>query len=455
MKIARTLGWRIAGIVLACLSLAPGCRPAQAPQAQHPRYFRVAEQNGIWSLEDPQEMTFFSIGINVVAPIDSEDVPGPKYDGLTEHRGDVERWKAQTLERLNAWNVNTIGAWSNLRGKPYVVELSLTYSWIDVFGEDFETYVRGAAMNSLKRDDVAADYATLDSDPLLIGYFTDNELAWGWGYGWTGEKGEKQDYSLFEFYASMKPETAGKRAWASYLAETYHQNWKRLSEVWTVDSERIQDLVQATRIAPRSPKHFTEAARVGGGFLQRIAERYFEVTSRVMRAHLPHHLNLGTRLTPGFPEAVAKTAGQYVDVVSFNMYTRDLDHFRREVTRLHNASGRPVLITEFAFPAWENRSGNKNRGYEDAEVRNDKERGDYLARCVAMFGEMPFVVGCHWFQHHDEPTNGRSDGESVNFGFVDLNNRVYEDLARSAADANARVVKRRGGATVASLPEKR
>jgi hypothetical protein len=60
-----------------------------------------------------------------------------------------------------------------------------------------------------------------------------------------------------------------------------------------------------------------------------------------------------------------------------------------------------------------------------------------------MLGDLPFVVGFHWFQFHDEPTNGRKDGESCNFGFVDLEDRVYDDLARAAARANARVLKGR------------
>ncbi len=147
---------------------------------------------------------------------------------------------------------------------------------------------------------------------------------------------------------------------------------------------------------------------------------------------------------PGFPGVVAETAGRHVDVVSFNMYTRNLTGFRRELTRLHDASGKPVLISEFAFPARENRSGNRNEGYENAEVQDDSARGNYLARSVDMFVALPFVVGYHWFQYHDAPTNGRTDGESGNFGFVDLDNRVYEDLGRAAAKANARALARRG-----------
>src|SRR5262249_6774888 len=153
--------------------------------------------------------------------------------------------------------------------------------------------------------------------PLLIGYFTDNELEWGWGYAWSGEENR---FSIFEYYASLAPETAGKRTWTAYMAETYGDDWGRLSKVWSAEIRSVDDLRCLKTIAPRSPENFAEARRVGDGFLRRVAERYFEVTSREMRARLPHHLNLGVRLTPNFPEAVAETAGRYVDVVSLNMY---------------------------------------------------------------------------------------------------------------------------------------
>ena len=134
-----------------------------------------------------------------------------------------------------------------------------------------------------------------------------------------------------------------------------------------------------------------------------------------------------------------------MDVLSINLYTRDRHFFRQEVKRLHVLSGKPILVTEFSFPGRQNRSGNRNKGYEQAEVSDDEQRGQHYASCVNMLEELPFVVGCHWFQYYDEPTWGRKDGESCNFGFVDVEDQVYENLAETAAEVNARVLKRRGG----------
>jgi hypothetical protein len=422
-----------AGLFLALPLLLPAST-AFAADPEQARFFQVKEDGGAWSLVDPQKQKFFSVGINCVNPEDHGK--GKRYNGLKAHGGDQKKWAAATLKRLDDWNVNTIGAWSALRGKPYVIELSLGYSYADVFSDDFEKHVKDRAREVLK-DIGAEDYATLDKDPLLIGYFTDNELSWGWGYGWKDKEGLD---SLFERFAALKPEDPGKRAWAAYLAETYKSDWKRLSQVWDVNVNNADDLLNVKKIAPLSPEVHKEAKQVADGFVKRYAERYFSITNGVMRRHLPNHLNLGCRMTPGNPTPVIEVAGRYCDVLSYNMYEKDVDRIKDELARLHRLGKRPVMLTEYAFLAKENRTGNTNKGYERVVVRSDKERGEHYAKCMAALSRLPFVVGLHWFQYHDEPSEGRADGENCNFGFVDVEDEVYEDLAKAASEANGRAL---------------
>jgi agarase len=49
----------------------------------------------------------------------------------------------------------------------------------------------------------------------------------------------------------------------------------------------------------------------------------------------------------------------------------------------------------------------------------------------------PTLVGYHWFEHADQPAEGRFDGENSNFGTVTIDDRVYEDLTRTMAAVNA------------------
>src|SRR5690606_25101967 len=51
--------------------------------------------------------------------------------------------------------------------------------------------------------------------------------------------------------------------------------------------------------------------------------------------------------------------------------------------------------------------------------------------------DMPYAVGAHWFQFHDEPPHGREDGEDFNFGLVDIHNAPYRLLTESMTALNA------------------
>jgi hypothetical protein len=246
---------------------------------------------------------------------------------------------------------------------------------------------------------------------------------------------------VFERFATLKPEDPGKKAWAAYLTETYKSDWKKLCQVWNVNVRKADDLLTVKKIAPRSSEVHQEAEAIADGFLKRYAERYFSITNAVLRKLLPNHLNLGCRMTPGNPAPVIEVAGQYCDVLSFNMYEKDVERMKEELARLHKLSNKPVMLTEYAFLAKDNRTGNTNKGYEQVVVQNDKERGEHYAQYLEALSKLPFVVGLHWFQYHDQPSQGRADGENCNFGFVDVEDRVYDDLAKAASEANRRALK--------------
>lgn len=403
-----------------------------------PAFTIAQQQDGSWTLIDPQGKKFFSVGVNCVSSKDEGGPPGPKYDGLAEFGGDYNKWAAQTLQRFAAWNFNTIGGWSQLRGLPFTIDLTLVsdYSLGEVFNPNFEDMVRSNAAVGIAQQ--CGNAATLDADRNFIGCFTDNELYWGKGYSWMNPK----QWSQFELFAKFPVDHPAKKAWAQYMAEAYNNDFDRLSRVWNVDVHSLDELERVQQIAPRSPQYFAEGVRVGDGFLHRVADRYYGVVNRVVKELLPHHLNLGSRLTFDNRDAVIQEAGRYNDVVSLNMYTLDLDVFSDQASRVHELTGKPVIVTEFSYPARQNRSGNSNAGYDRCEVPDDEKRGEMFARTTDMLSGLPFVVGYQWFQFFDEPTNGRADGECCNFGLVDLQNRPYENLVTAASDANARAQQR-------------
>jgi hypothetical protein len=47
------------------------------------------------------------------------------------------------------------------------------------------------------------------------------------------------------------------------------------------------------------------------------------------------------------------------------------------------------------------------------------------------------VVGYHWFEHADQPAQGRFDGENSNFGTVTIEDDVYQELTQAMTAVNA------------------
>ena len=43
----------------------------------------------------------------------------------------------------------------------------------------------------------------------------------------------------------------------------------------------------------------------------------------------------------------------------------------------------------------------------------------------------------HWFEHADQPAEGRFDGENSNFGTVSIDDEVYEELTQTMTSVNA------------------
>ena len=65
------------------------------------------------------------------------------------------------------------------------------------------------------------------------------------------------------------------------------------------------------------------------------------------------------------------------------------------------------------------------------------QRADAFRHYVTTALQRRTLVGYHWFEHADQPAEGRFDGENSNFGTVTIDDRVYEELTRTMASVNA------------------
>ena len=448
-------------------------------------FFRTERRDGRWWLITPEGNPFFSIGVDVVA------TPGPTYvqgrefmfrdlparDGeLAAHwsesdsrRGlgvqqgrlfdhgrafdfytaNLQRkfgadwrayWRDETLMRFKAWGFNTIGDWSNsdlwaMHRLPYTVPLSLegeyaklssVDNWWGLMADPFSTQFAAAA------DKMAREAAArFHGDPYLIGYFVDNELAWG-----KGSPSKPKDYYALAINAlGGGPESSAKSALVADLVGAYREP-ERLGQAWGISLTSWDQLRgRGFRLAP-STLNNPAVRRDLAAFTRRFAETYFRTIAEALHRYDPDHLYLGSRFAWQTAEAVEACA-HWCDIVTFNRYRRSIADDPSEWAWFHQL-GKPALIGEFQFGSidrglfWEGLMG----------VGTESQRGPAYSRYLHSVADNPDFVGAHWFQYVDEPLTGRIlDGENAHIGFVTVADLPYKNLVAAARSANTSVLR--------------
>jgi hypothetical protein len=340
-------------------------------------YFHTAFVRGRWWLVTPDGRPFYANGIDhVSADPDVDRTTGtcPYCEAIAIAYPDLDAWTTATVERLQGWGFNTLGAWSDTdrfaSRMPYTVLLDMA-SGDDWFSPAFAAHAVAVAASTVgaRRD-----------DPNLVGWYLDSELRWGPDW--------RKQQPLLNDYLALPPGSPGRR----------------VADRCAGDPDR---------------------------FLRILAQRYFHVTAKAVRAEDRNHLILGTKMiTQLTPQAVLRAARRYVDVLTVDDYTLlpGLDALIQQtwgpfVSRtptldaFYAAARRPVMVAEYSFRA------------ADAGVPNSwppifpilatqQDRADAYAAYVEPLHQAPWVVGDFWFEFVDEPKGGRFDGEDSNFGVV-------------------------------------
>ena len=166
---------------------------------------------------------------------------------------------------------------------------------------------------------------------------------------------------------------------------------------------------------------------VGEGRAAAGVELYFRICREELNRLAPGKLYLGSRFV-GFrqPGLLWRTAAKYCDVITVNAYANSVYNISDRMFK--NGEEKPILVGGFHF-------GCLDRGMFKpglAPVWSQAERGRSYMRFVEGCLQHPLFVGCHWFQYRDQPLLGRGDGEAYQIGFVDVCDRPYPELCRSA-----------------------
>jgi hypothetical protein len=446
---------------MAILHLATGqTRAADASPVKAQPFFHAEKVDGRWWLISPEGRRFISKGVTTVQmaqdTIRNTDV-SPYLETNKAKYGNPVAWRKAVAQRLIGWGFNTLGAWSDdavaevivgdqrLAYAP-IVDLGATFvaqkqkgaAWLhgifpDVFDPDFETISRQRAREH------CAPRAT---DRWLLGWFTDNELRWG--PDWRGSD------ELLTMFLSLPAGAAGKQAAVALMRERYgavtnfnavwkttFASWDELAQTNSVRAPVVRQAIyqqnqeierQANEADPKRAAFVADCE----SFLARLAERYFRITSGAIRAADPNHMNFGCRFAYVPPPPVIAAAAKYVDAISFNCYRPD----PREVVERYSASGKPLIIGEFSFRSRD--SGLPNTRGAGHLVDTQAERAAAFKNFVTLALQNPNLVGYHWFEHCDEPKEGRFDGENSNYGVVNIRDEVYKELALAMTEINAK-----------------
>jgi hypothetical protein len=177
---------------------------------------------------------------------------------------------------------------------------------------------------------------------------------------------------------------------------------------------------------------------VGEDFATPYLDLYFRICREELARAAPDKLYLGSRLV-GFRQKVIlwRTAAKYCDVITVNAYANSVYNLSEKM--FAKLEDKPILVGEFHFGCYDR--GMFKPGL--APVWNQVERGRSYVRFVEGCLKHPYIIGCHWFQYRDQPLLGRGDGEAYQIGFVDVCDRPYSELCRSARKIGEKIYEKR------------
>jgi hypothetical protein len=245
-----------------------------------------------------------------------------------------------------------------------------------------------------------------------------------------------------------------KQRWVAMLRRHYGGDWRRfIAEFQPPDGVASWDALLTSTAAThmRPGGNGIAVVREWTGI---VAERYYTLAEKAIRAADPDALYFGDRLPIYYDPAAVKAMARHVDAIATNYNPDSSDgwiahYFFDSLEKL--SSGKPVLVTEWFFAANENRTGNSNNGHL-MTVQTQAERAAGAAAATANFAAFPEIIGTHWFQYYDHPKGGRPDGEDYDFGLVDINDKPYEELTQALTDANRLAPKTHAAATAPPHP---
>ncbi|HEV7301873.1 MAG TPA: hypothetical protein VGN72_21230 [Tepidisphaeraceae bacterium] len=387
-----------------------------------PNFWRLGQDaSGVWWLLSPDNEPEFLNAVTTVQPYQrGRDPDGPAFvskDWIDPATGkpDLDRWASLTLTRVRDKGFKSLGAWCHpvfhKLDVPMTRDLNV-WTWVPskhkrLYDPQWPAIVDNA---------IETQTEPLSDNRQLVGYYIDNELDWTDVSSGAG------------IYFDHLPAGDPNRAEVLKVIRSIWSDVESFNDDWGTTIKDFAELDAMPTLPRGNPRGYH---RLSGPWLQHMATDYFRITTAAIRKYDPNHLILGVRFKGYAPPEVCRASKGYTDVQSLNYYVNDAmldaDMF---ASMYHESGNQPIIIGEYSFHSLDGRSGNRNVVGFSAQVPDQQARADAYRIFTTGLARVPYVVGADWFQWSDEPPSGRlMDGEDVNFGIVDVDDRAYEILA--------------------------
>ena len=428
-------------------------------------FFHVEKKNARWILVDPEGNAVFHLGVCAFNPSDDYTfVQGREhlYEWLPPHDGEFQTaWNPESywsplavsfhlantirkfgrpyasaeyttrmIERVRKWGFNSAGAFgagdegARRRAQfPYAAMLPLS-PW-EGFPElpsahgafdPFDQAIRDRCDESF-----AQGIARRADDPLIVGYFLNNE-------------------PLYEDLPRAIPALDGKHACKRRFARTLEEKYTTIeafNRAWETSFASFTEI--AERGLPVKTPAATDDVKA---FTEQFLETYFRLVCGTFRKYDKNHMLIGNRLQPGTinNESLCRLSGKYLDIVSFNYYTYHLD--KDFLDRIYRwTGGRPMFLSEFYYDSPKD-SGLPGGG---KDVSSQRERGLGYRNYVEQAATLGYVVGIEWFTLVDQSFTGRFfeklNGENANTGLIAVTDRPWKTMLAEMIKTNYGIYK--------------
>ncbi|MCX6855635.1 MAG: hypothetical protein NTV80_12115 [Verrucomicrobia bacterium] len=327
--------------------------------------------------------------------------------------GSTAVWTDKTLQNFRELGFHGCGGFSDhevLRAASKPMPYTVTMNLMSLFGKTLQLTHQQPGHTGYEQDclpvfhpnfekhcmeQCAERLGAMKGDPWLVGVFSDNEMP-----------------IAKDMLDRMLKLDDSKKGFA---------NMKAAAEAFMVGKGEISDELRQQ-------------------FVEHVYDTYFRITTKAIRATLPHHLCLGSRFHgPAVGSAGAwRAAGRWCDAISINYYyvwtpkKEDLENWFKW-------SGKPCIITEFYAKGADSGMGNTTgAGWL---VKTQEERGAFYQNFTLALLESKTCIGWHWFKYMDnDPADPKTDpsNKDSNKGMYNANYEPYQPLLDAMKELNIR-----------------